>query len=81
MYLVDDTSEHKKAKSINKNVTTTISHDEYRDNEKCLRHSMKRIKSKDHKIGTYEINKISFFCFDYQIYIQKNGWDRLALGY
>ena len=81
MYLVDDTSEHKKAKSINKNVATTISHDEYRDNEKCLRHSMNRIKSKDHKIGTYEINKISFFCFDYQIYIQKNGWDRLALGY
>ena len=73
MYLVDDTSEHKKAKSINKNVVTTISHNEYRDNEKCLRHSMNRIKSKDHKIGTYEINKISFFCFDYQIYIQKNG--------
>ena len=39
----------------------TISHKEYKDvllNKKCLRHSMNRIQSKDHKIGTYEINKI-----------------------
>ena len=39
----------------------TISYKEYKDvllNKKCLRHSMNRIQSKDHKIGTYEINKI-----------------------
>ena len=28
-------------------------------NNKCLRHSMNRIQSKSHRIGTYEINKIS----------------------
>ena len=78
LYLVDDNSEHKKAKGVNKNVVATISHNEYKDvllNKKCLRHSMNRIQSKDYKIGTYEINKISLSCFDDKIYIQNNGYD------
>ena len=84
LHLADDNSEHKKAKGVNKNVLATISHNEYKDvllNKKCLRHSMNRIQSKDHRIETYEINKISLFCFDDKIYIQNNGWDGLALGY
>ena len=36
---------------------------------------MKRIQSKDHKIETYEIKKISFRCFDDKIYIVNNGCD------
>ena len=83
-YLVDDNSEHKKAKGVNKNIAATISHNEYKDillNKKCLTHSVNRIQSKDHKIGTYEINKISLSCFDDKIYIQNNGCDGLALGY
>ena len=83
-YLVDDDSEHKNAKGVNKDVVATISHNEYKDvllNKKCLRHSMNRIESKGHGIGTYEINKISLFCFDDKIYIQNNGCDGLALGY
>ena len=47
----------------------------------CIKHSINRILSKDHKIGTYEINKISLFCFDAKIYIQNNGYDGLGLGY
>ena len=39
---------------------------------------MNRIQSKDHRIGTYEINKISLSRFHDKIYIQNNG---LALGY
>ena len=38
------------------------SHNEYEDvllKKKCLRHSTNRIQSKDHRIGTYEIKKIS----------------------
>ena len=69
---------------MNRNVVATISHNEYKDvllNERCLRHSMNRIQSKDQKIGTYEINKISLSYFDNKIYIQNNGYDRLALGY
>ena len=66
-----DSSEHKKAKGVNKNVVTTISHNEYKDillNNKWIRHSMNRIQSKDHRIGTYKIKKISLSCFDDKIY-------------
>ena len=42
---------------------------------------MNRIQTKDHRIGTYEIDKISLSCFDDKIYIQNNGYDGLALGY
>ena len=83
-YLVDDNSEHKKPKGVNRNVVGTISHDKYKDvflNKKCLRHSMNSMQSKDHKIGTYEINKICLSCFDDKICIQNNGCDGLALGY
>ena len=82
-FLVDN-NEHKKAKGVNKNVVATINHNEYKDvllNNKCIRHSMNRIESKDYRIGTYEINKISLSCFDDKIYIQNNGYDGLALGY
>ena len=73
-YLVNDNSEHKKAKGVKRNVVATISHNKYKDvllNKKCLRHLMNRIQRKDHKIGTCEINKISLSCFDDKIFIQK----------
>ena len=49
-FLVEDSSEHKKAKGVNRNVAATISHNEYKDvllNKKCLRHSTNTIQSKD----------------------------------
>ena len=82
--MVDDNSEHKKGKGVNRNIFVTITHNKYKDtflNNKCLINSMNRIQSKDHKIGTYEINKMSLPCIDDKIYIQNNGYDRLALGY
>ena len=33
-------------------------------NKKVIKHKMKGIQAKRHKIGTYEINKISSSCFD-----------------
>ena len=42
---------------------------------------MNRIQIKDHKIGTYKMNKISLSCFDDKIYIKNNGCDGLAPGY
>ena len=42
---------------------------------------MNRVPSKDHEVGTYKINKISFSCFDDKIYIQNNGQDGFALFY
>ena len=76
--LVDDSSEHKKARAINKIQS------EYKDfflNKKCLRHLMNIIQSKDHKGRTCEVNKISLSCFDDKTYIQNNGYDGLAFGY
>ena len=82
-YLVDDNREHKKAKGASKNIVAT-SLNKYKDvslNKKCLRHSVNRIQSKNHKIGIYEKNKISLSCFDDKIYIQNNRCDALTLGY
>ena len=42
---------------------------------------MNRIRSKDHRIGTCEINKILLSYFNDKIYTRNNGDDRLALGY
>ena len=67
----ENNSENKKAKGMNKNVPT-ISHNEYINvllNIKCLRHAMNRMQSEDHRIWTYEINKISLPCYDDKIYI------------
>ena len=81
--LVDDNSKHKKEKGMNRNVVVTITHNEYKDvllNNKCLRHSMNTIQSKDHRIGNYKTSQTSLFCFDDKVYIQNNGYDGLALG-
>ena len=55
--------ESNKAKGVN--IATEFN--ELKDtlfNKKVVRHKMKRIQSKKHKLGTYEINKISLPCFD-----------------
>ena len=49
LFLVDNNSEHKKAKGKNRNVAT-VSHNEYNHvllNDKYIRHSMNIIQSKD----------------------------------
>ena len=59
-----------------------VNQNEYKDvllNKKCLRHLMNRIQSKNHRIGTYEISKISLSCFGDKIYIPDNETDPLAL--
>ena len=50
-----------------KGVNIATEFNEFKDtlfNKKIMRHKMKRIQSKKHKLGTYEINKISLLCFD-----------------
>ena len=47
-YLVDDNSDHRKTKGVNKNVVATISHNEYKDvllDKNCLKHSMNSVVS------------------------------------
>ena len=73
--LLVDNNEHKKAKSVNKIAVAMICPNEYKDillNNLCIRHWMNRIQSKDHRVGTYEINKMSLPCFDDNIYAKNN---------
>ena len=43
-----------------------------------IRHKMKRMQAKKHKIGTYEIDKISLSCFDNKRYVLDDGIHTLA---
>ena len=54
-------------KSVYKGHTSNIGHSEFIDvqsNEKVIRHIIKRIKSFNHRMYTYESNKISLSAFD-----------------
>ena len=56
-------------------------HNKYLDvliNEKMIRYKMKRIQSKQHKIGTNDVCKISVSCFDDKRYILDYGINSLA---
>ena len=47
-------------------------------NEKIIRHKMKIIQTKKHKLGTYEIDKISSSCFDDKRHVLGDGIRTLA---
>ena len=63
-----DGKEHNTAKGVR--IATDF--DKFKDvlfNTKIIRHKMKRIQSKKHKLETYEIDKISLSCFDDKRYV------------
>ena len=67
-----DGKEHNTAKGV----SIAIEFDKFEDvlfNKKIIRHKMKRIQSKKHKLGTYEIDKISLSCFDDKRYVLDDG--------
>ena len=47
-------------------------------NKKVIRHIMKRIQAKKHKIGTYEIDNISLPCFDDKKFVLDDETHTLA---
>ena len=72
-----DVKESNTAKGVN--ITTEF--EEFKDtlfNKKITRHEMRRIQAKRHKIGTYEIDKVSLSCFDDQIFVLDDGIHTLA---
>ena len=76
-----DGKENKKAKGVNKNVGKNIKHKEYIDvllNKKIMRHKMKRIQSRLHRIETYDVCKISLSCFDDKKFILDDDINSLA---
>ena len=64
-----------------KGVNIATEFNEFKDilfNKKVVRHKMKRIQSKKHKIGTYEIKKILLSCFDDKKFVLDDGIHTLA---
>ena len=47
-------------------------------NKKILRHKMRRIQGKNHKMGTYEMNKLSLSVFDGKRFVSNDGIHTLA---
>ena len=84
-YIKDDQKVGKTAKGIKKNVIKNdIKHENYRDtlfNNKQIHHKMKTIRSQNHQLGSYEINKVSLSCFDDKRYILENGIKSYAYGH
>ena len=82
MYSILDESSNKK--STNKGHNAFIEFQEFHDTlfqKKILRHTMRRIKSTNHNLGTYETNKISLSSFGDKRYILKNAINALAYGH
>ena len=64
-----------------KRVNIVTEFNEFKDtlfNKKVVRHKMKRIQSKKHKIETYEISKNSLSAFDGKIFVLNDGIHTLA---
>ena len=74
---VDD-EEVTKAKVVNKKIKLKELHD-IMFNKKVIRHNMKIIQSKLHRIGTYHVCKISLSCFNDERYVSDDGVN--SLGY
>ena len=64
-----------------KGVSIATEFDKFKDvliNKKIIRHNMKRIQSKKHKLGTQEIAKISLSGLDDKRYVLDNGINNLG---
>ena len=84
-YIKEDNRVEKTAKGIKKNIIKgNIKHEDYKNvlfkNEQ-MQHKMKTIRSINHELGSYEINKVSLSCFDDKRYIKNNGIESLAYGH
>ena len=74
----------KNDKIIHKGNNSFIRYDEYEDtctNKKVINNTMSGIKSKNHEIFTYEINKRSLCDFDDKRYILSDGINTLAYSH
>ena len=84
-YIKDNNKGGKTAKGINKNVIkNNITHDNYKGtllNNDQMYHKMKTIRSENHELSSYEINKVSLSCFDDKRYIHEDGKTSYAYGH
>ena len=84
-YMKDDMKGGKTAKGIKKNVIRkNITHEDYKEvlfNNKQMHHTIKTIRSNNHQLGSFELNKISLSCFDDKRFIPQNGITSYAYGH
>ena len=84
-YIKDNQKVGKTAKGIKKNIIKNdIKHEDYKEvlfNNKQIHHTMKTIRSSNHQLGSYELNKVSLSCFDDKRYIANNGVNSFAYGH
>ena len=84
-YIKDNQKVGKTAKGIKKNIIkNNIKHEDYKEvlfNNKQIHHTMKTIRSNNHQLGSYEINKVSLSCFDDKRYIANDGIKSFAYGH
>ena len=84
-YMKDNQKGGKTAKGIKKNVIkNNIMHDDYKEtlfNNKQMYHKIKTIRSENHQLGSYELNKVSLSCFDDKRYIHEDGIKSYAYGH
>ena len=77
--------EERPPKESKKNVIKkSIMHEDYREtlfNNKQMHHKMKTIRSQNHELSSYEINKVSLSCFDDKRYIHEDGITSHAYGH
>ena len=84
-YMKENQKGGKTAKGIKKNIITkNIKHEDYKEvlfNNKQIHHTMKTIRSNNHQLGSFELNKISLSCFDHKRFIHENGITSYAYGH
>ena len=84
-YIKDNDKGAKTAKGNKKNIITqNITHEDYKEvlfNNKQMHHTMKTIRSNNHQLGSFELNKISLSCFDDKRFIHQNGITSYAYGH
>ena len=84
-YIKDNNQGGKTAKGIKKIVIKKdITHENYKQtlfNNEQMHHTMKTIRSNNHQLGSYELNKVSLSCFDDKRYIHNDGVTSYAYGH
>ena len=84
-YMKDNQTGGRTAKGIKKIVIKkNITHENYKEtlfNNKQMHHAMKTIRSNNHQLKSYELNKVSLSCFDDKRYIHNNGVTSYAYGH
>ena len=81
-YMKSNQKGGKTAKGIKKNIAKNIKHENYKEtlfNKKQMYHKMKTIRSQNHELGSFEINKVSLSCFDDKRYILEDGINKLRI--